>query len=358
MEARQLAARVALVALAHRPEDSRVRRLPHRLVVVQELLEQTLPGPQAGELDADVLPRRQPVETDERLRHVHDADRLPHVEDEDLAAAPDARRVQDELDGLGHGHEQPRDFRVRHGDRAAALDLLAEQRQHAAARVEHVAEAHGEQPGGRACVHEPELQLGHALGDAHHAHGLHRLVRGDEHEHVGAVAYGGCGHGARADHVRAQRLARIALHHRDVLVGRGVEHGVRPERAHDVVHALRVGHIPDHRLDLQVREATPELALDLVQRELVALEEHQSRRPLRGHLAHDLRADRAAGAGDHDAPPSHHGPRELAVRVQGLPEQQVLRAVVVPEPWRLRPEQQLRKIRGQACRAAERPAVP
>ena len=73
---------------------------------------------------------------------VGDADRLAHVEDEDLARAADAAGLDEQLDGLVDRHEEPRDVGIGDRDRATGRDLGLERVEHRAPAAEHVAEAH------------------------------------------------------------------------------------------------------------------------------------------------------------------------------------------------------------------------
>ena len=84
-------------------------------------------------------------------------------------------------DRLGNRHEVARDVGVGDRDRAAARDLLAEERYDAAVRSEHVAEAHGDEAAA-AVLKALHHHLGDALGDAHHAGRPHGLVGRDQHE--------------------------------------------------------------------------------------------------------------------------------------------------------------------------------
>jgi hypothetical protein len=68
---------------------------------------------------------------DHVLREVDDPHRLAHVEHEHLAAAANRARLHDERDGLRNRHEVPSHVRMGHGHGSAALDLLAENRDHA-----------------------------------------------------------------------------------------------------------------------------------------------------------------------------------------------------------------------------------
>ncbi len=114
------------------------------LVRGPELLVELLARPDPGDLDGDVdahLVARQP---DHPLGQVEDADRLAHLQHEDLAAAVgEHRRLQHQLDGLLHAHEE-----AGHAGSVTVTgppvgDLAGEGRDHAAPAAEHVAEADG-----------------------------------------------------------------------------------------------------------------------------------------------------------------------------------------------------------------------
>ena len=95
---------------------------------------------------------------------------------------PERGGLEHELHRLGDRHEIALDVGVGDGDRPARCDLPLEERHHAAAAAQHVAETdRHERAAGVLCrlLHD---QLGHALGRAHHAAGIYRLVGGDEHE--------------------------------------------------------------------------------------------------------------------------------------------------------------------------------
>src|SRR5690349_16511723 len=51
-------------------QDPGVARLPHQLVIVEQLLEQALAGAESGEDDLDVASRTEAVASDQRVREV------------------------------------------------------------------------------------------------------------------------------------------------------------------------------------------------------------------------------------------------------------------------------------------------
>ena len=116
------------------------------------------------------------------------AHRLAHVEHEDLAAAADRARLDDQRDRLRDRHEEAGHLRVRDRHRAAALDLAAEDRDHAARRAEHVAEAHGDEARRDVVARAVRLDdpLAERLRLAHHRLRVDGLVGRDEHEPLDA----------------------------------------------------------------------------------------------------------------------------------------------------------------------------
>ncbi len=108
-------------------------------------------------------------------------------------------------------------------------------------------------------------------------------------------------HEPRGQGVVAHRLDRVQLHHRDVLVGRGVEDDVRPVLGEHLAHPLlllAVGQDRDRGADVAI---LLELAQDLEQVVLGVVDQDEPARAHPGDLAAQLAADRAAGAGDqHD----------------------------------------------------------
>ena len=168
----------------------------------------------------------------------------------------------------------------------------------------------------------------------------------------GPVTDRGFGHGPCPEHVGLVRLAGVALHHGDVLVGRGMEDELGLELRHDLVHPLRVRDVADHRLDFGAIAGQAERALDLVEAVLVLLEQDHARGVARRDLTGDLGADRAAGARDH-----HRAVRELrreigSVRADRLAEQQVVGLEASGQLGNLPADQHVAEVRHDAERLA------
>ena len=115
--------------------------------------------------------------------------------------------------------------------------------------------------------------LRHALSSAHDAGWLHRLVGGDQHEALRPIL-GGCGrHELGTQDVGAHRLGWVGLHQRHVLVGRGVEDHLRVMGLEHRCDHLLVGHVGDHRHDLDTGVPQGERG-EVEQAGLVVVERH------------------------------------------------------------------------------------
>ena len=108
--------------------------------------------------------------------------------------------LDDERHRLGDRHEEARHLRVRDGNRAAALDPTAEDRDHGARRGEHVPEPHRDEA--RLDVLARAVRLDDPLAErlrlAHHRLRIDGLVRRDEHEPPRAELGRGLGDDPRA----------------------------------------------------------------------------------------------------------------------------------------------------------------
>ena len=118
------------------------------------------------------------------------------------------RGLQHQLDRLAHRHEKPADLGMGDGQRPAGGELAGEQRHHRPGRAQHVAEAHRHKAGARP-IAGPAARLveverlaeafGEALGGAHHARRVDRLVGRDHHDQRGAEGARRLGDVAAAD---------------------------------------------------------------------------------------------------------------------------------------------------------------
>ena len=208
----------------------------------------------------------------------------------------------------------------------AARDLLAEDRDHAAGRAEHVAEADAAEPRLRVVAMAPALDepFAERLRLAHHRLRVHGLVGRDEHEPLRAELDRDVRDGTRAEGVVAHGLERVRLHQRHVLVRRRVEDDCGPVLVEDLAHLHLVAGVGEHRGGRVEDALVDELALDLEQPGLGVVDEHEPRRADARDLAAELGADRAAGARDeHDLAGQVAGDR-VEVDLDRLAPEQVL----------------------------------
>ncbi len=140
------------------------------------------------------------------------------------------------------------------------------------------------------------------------------------------VTCGRLGHQAGAAHVRPHGGRDVRLRQRDVLLRRGVEDDVGALRLEDARHRGLVGHVADDRAHLGRPETPTELLVDVEERRLGPLEEHDATRAQRRDLAAQLGADAAAGAGDEDRSAGHQLAHRPGRDVDRLTTQQVLHA--------------------------------
>ncbi len=283
---------------------------------VEQLLEQLLARTKARVDDRDVAFRRLAREPDHLLGEIADADRLAHVEREDFAAVAEHRGLQDQLAGLGDRHEVPRDLGMRDRDRARPRGSARESSGTTRARrVEHVAEPDRDEARRRLARKVLAEELGDALARTHDAGRIDGLVGRDQDEAARAVAIGRDCDELGADHVVAERLAHLRLQQGHVLVRRRVEHDLGPRGCEHAIDRDGVGDVAEHGVEDKIGMRAAQLLLDHVEIELADVEDGQRLGAETRDLAAQLRADRAAAAGDQHAlagePRADRGPVEL-----------------------------------------------
>jgi len=274
------------------------------VVVGEQLLVELLTGPEASD---DDLASPVPVVFDELLGKVMDLYRTPHVEHHHLATRGHRRRLEDEAHRLGDGHEVADDLLVRHCDGNARLDLLHEEGKHASPAAEHVAEAHRDDLGLFA-RHRARQELDHPLGGSHHIGGIDRLVGGDDDHLLGVMLPRTPQQCIGAKDVVGDRLLRVELLQRHMLVGRCMEDQLRPVGLDDPVELCLVLHITDHRDDDLAPLLLPvvQCQREIVELRLIDVQENQLARSIGEQLAADLGSNGAACPGDEDALVLHH----------------------------------------------------
>ncbi|MEJ2292310.1 MAG: hypothetical protein P8Y05_11435 [Deinococcales bacterium] len=125
------------------------------------------------------------------------------------------------------------------------------------------------------------------------------LVGGDVHEVRYGVLERHRDEVVAADDVVEDGFLGVLLHQRHMLVRGGVEHHLRPVGREHVIEPVAVLDGADDGPVAHLRPLAVELALQGVDAVLAVAEEDELGRLEAADLAHQLRADRAAGAGDH-----------------------------------------------------------
>jgi len=298
---------------------------PGAFFLGQQLLIQLLARSRAAELDRDLL-LREAGQTDQIPRQIDDLHRFAHVKDEDLAAFGQRASLDDELHRLGDRHEVPRHLRMRHRDRAASLDLLAEQRDDASPAAQHVAESNRRERGPADRVLALHDHLGRALACPHHIGRVDRLVRRDHDEAFDFVLVRQFDEIPGAQYVVLHRFDGLKLHERHMLVGSGMEDNMRAIRLEQMPEASGVLDIRDDRMqmDIQIPELAAELGLDLIDAVLAATDQYQCVRLEIHDLAAQLRADRASRTGHHHDSALQIISNGRQIDAHRIPSQQIL----------------------------------
>ena len=278
----------------------------------EQFLEQLLRGAKPRVLDLDIaigvvgVPYRVPHEVDQAPRQIVDTHRTPHVKHEHIATLGHGTCLQHQLPSLGYGHEVADDVPVGDRDRTAATDLLLKQRHDRTRGSQHVAEAHhAEARLGGPLLQRLQDELRQAFGGAHDVRRVDRLVGRDQHEGFNPGLERRFRGVPGADHVVVNAFDHVVLDDRHVLVSGGVVDGLHAERGQDLAHPVPVMRIAQERHDLHrqllMRRDFLQLALDVVQRQLRHLEQHQAAGAQADDLPAQFRADGPAGPGDQDA---------------------------------------------------------
>jgi len=131
----------------------------------------------------------------------------------------------------------------------------------------------------------------------------------------------------RAEHVVVHAFDHVVLDERHVLVRGGVIHGLDVVRLEHLAHAVAVMRGADQRDDLDVQRLVLrqvlERLIDRVERRFRDVEQHEPLRAERRDLEAELRADRPAGARDHDGLAANAGVEQLRVRRHGVAAEKV-----------------------------------
>lgn len=309
-----------------REEDLLEARGVGTLLGGEQLLEELLPRADAGVDDLDILPRLEAREAYQVFGEVGNLHWLAHVEDEDSSVVLHASGLQDELRGLGDGHEVARHVGVGDGDGPSSADLLLEGGDNAPPAAEDIAEAHGDEgmPLSGAGCGRTDDHLGDALGGPHDGGGVDRFVCGDVDEDLHGMFERQLREVRGAEDVVQHGFFRVLLHQRHVLVGGGVEDDLRAEAFEDAGQPLAVAHVGDDRGERQAGVVGAQLLLYLEEAVLPPPEQDEARGGEGNQLTDDFAPDGAARAGDEDGSAPDVPGDLVEFEPDGLAVQQVL----------------------------------
>ena len=155
-------------------------------LVVQDFLVKFLAISESNVLDVDAIYSRKGYHT---LCQIGDADRLAHIEDEDLASLTHGSCLQYQLAGFWNEHEETDDVGMGNGDRTAHRNLLLEDWDNGAVAAQDIAESCSDKLGDALylAIHNRLVQcltinLADSLAAAHHVGWIHSLIGRNHHK--------------------------------------------------------------------------------------------------------------------------------------------------------------------------------
>ena len=285
------------------------------LLVGEKLFVKFLAGPESGVLDHDVLIRGETGQGDHAPGHLVNLHGLPHVEHENLVPGAHGGGLHHQAAGLGDGHEEARDIRMRHRDGAALGNLLPEAGNHGTVRAQHIAEAGGDEAG--LPRHLPalhgqaqalDIDLCQALGAAHDVGGVHSFISRYHHHALGPVFQALVGHILGAEDIHQHGLAGVLLHQGHVFIGGRVEHHLRMPGAEGVIQPLGMADIPDERHEMEGGIFLGQVQPEVVHGRLAVVVEDNLLGAEIGQLPYQFRADGARRARHHHHLAGEEGP--------------------------------------------------
>ena len=183
---------------------------------------------------------------------------------------------------------------------ASRRDLLPEQRDHAAVASQYIPKTDCHKLCGVVTVVGLYDHLTDPLARTHDIGGVHRLVRGDQHELLHTVLHCRLRCLPCAEDIVLDRLIRTHLHQGHMLVCSRMIDDIRPVFLHDVIDAVRVPHRGDQHDQIKFGIFVLQLLLDLIGIVLIDIHDDQARRSVSCDLAAELASDRAASPRHHD----------------------------------------------------------
>ena len=171
--------------------------------------------------------------------------------------------------------------------------------------------------------------LTQALGRAHDVRGVDGLVGGDQHKALAPVRHRGVGRFVCAEDVVFYGLAGAVLHEGHVLVRRRVENELRAIIGKHLLQAAAVAHGAYERHEVEPRVTLAQLELNVVGVIFVNVEYNKRFGAVRGDLAAQLAAYRAAPAGHEDSFARNEVENLIHVYLYRLAPQQVFNGHVL-----------------------------
>src|SRR5262249_32595206 len=218
------------------------------LALGDQFFENFLSRAQSDVPDFDILIGHEPTQSNQVPCKISNANRLTHIENENLGTLAYGGGMQDKLDGLLDGHEVASRLWMGHSDGPASCNLELENRDDTAIASQHISEPHRNKLGGSPGFvprHGRGNKFRDPLGCSHHTGGIDRLVGGDQQKIRNAIPDSCLHHVPGAKHVICDRLEHMTLHQWDMLVGCSVEDPVHRVEKHDFVYPAPLANVAD-----------------------------------------------------------------------------------------------------------------
>ena len=95
-----------------------------------QLFRELFPAADSGKHDVDVLKGLESGEHNQLFRKIYNVHGFAHIQHKNLTALAHGCGFEDQLRGLGNGHEIPRHAWVGHGNGSASSNLVLKDRDH------------------------------------------------------------------------------------------------------------------------------------------------------------------------------------------------------------------------------------
>ncbi len=173
---------------------------------------------------------------------------------------------------------------MRHSNRPALRDLPSKQWKHAAIAAQHITETHRHEFCIIMFVKSLDNHLADPLTRSHDIRGVHRLVCGDHNKPLHAAHRRRLRSLESTEHIVFHSLSRTILHQRHMLMRRRMVHDVRPILGEDIIHPVGVAHRSDQYHKIQFRILRFQFLLNIIDRILINIHDHELLRLMRRNL--------------------------------------------------------------------------